>query len=121
MRIPIWPGVRLSVWEKQNSEAVKVTMPNTVMRGPVRRVLSKRGWMILLVRYDWQKSGRFYSPGLREQSERPTHPDGTPYRFHEIQAEGWGFCEGCRMWSTGTVTRPHRCDRSHLRGPGAER
>lgn len=60
MRIPIWPGVRLSVWEKQNHEALRVTMPNTTMREPVRRVLSKRGWALLLVRYDWKKSGRYY-------------------------------------------------------------
>lgn len=60
MRIPIWPGVRLSVWEKQNPQAVEVVMPNTVLRPPVRRVLSMRGWMILLVRYDWKKSGRFH-------------------------------------------------------------
>ncbi|MEV5915769.1 hypothetical protein AB0M00_43665 [Streptomyces chartreusis] len=46
---------------------------------------------------------------VREQKERPTHPDGTPYRYHEIVAEGWGFCDGCRMWSTATVERPHQC------------
>jgi hypothetical protein len=107
------------VWEKQNPQAVQVTMPNTVMRQPVRRVLSKRGWMVLLVRYDWKKSGRFYDPDIREQRHRPTHPDGTPYRYHEIKAEGWGFCDGCRMWSTGTVDRPHRCDRTYLHGPEA--
>jgi len=118
MRIPIWPGVRLSVWEKQNPEAVKVTMPNTVLRTPVRRMLSKRGWMVLLVRYDWKKSGRFYQPpGIREQAERPSHPDGTPYRYHEIVAEGWDFCDGCRLWTTGTVSNPHRCAHTHLRGP----
>ena len=46
---------------------------------------------------------------LREQRERPTHPDGTPYTYAEITAEGWGFCDGCRMWSTGTPERPHEC------------
>lgn len=119
MRIPIWPGVRLSVWEKQNPSAVRVVMPSTMLRPPVRRVLSMRGWMILLVRYDWKKSGRYYQPetGIREQSERPAHPDGTPYSYHEIVEEGWGFCDGCRMWSTGTVARPHRCARSQLFGP----
>ncbi|MGQ4393754.1 hypothetical protein ACN6K5_003540 [Streptomyces violaceoruber] len=47
--------------------------------------------------------------GVREQQERPAHPDGTPYRYHEIVAEGWGFCVGCHMWSTATVDRPHTC------------
>lgn len=53
-------------------------------------------------------------PPLREQRERPTHPDGTPYRYAEIAAEGWGFCEGCRMWSTATPERPHRCTETNL-------
>lgn len=47
--------------------------------------------------------------GLREQRERPAHPDGTPYRYHEIVAEGWEFCEGCHTWSTATIERPHTC------------
>ena len=45
----------------------------------------------------------------REQHERPSHPDGTPYSYAEITAEGWGFCDGCRMWSTATPERPHQC------------
>ncbi|MFK0124914.1 hypothetical protein ACIQSP_16555 [Streptomyces nigra] len=48
-------------------------------------------------------------PPIREQRERPTHPDGTPYSYAEITAEGWGFCDGCRMWSTSTPERPHQC------------
>lgn len=52
MRIPIWPGVRLSVWEKQNPEAVQVRLPYAQPEQPVRRVLSVPGWMLLLVRYD---------------------------------------------------------------------
>ncbi|WP_333757973.1 hypothetical protein [Streptomyces sp. ISBFB 2968] len=47
--------------------------------------------------------------GVREQRERPAHPDGTPYRYHEIVAEGWEFCEGCHTWSTATIERPHTC------------
>lgn len=54
MRIPIWPEVRLSVWEKQNPEAVKVTLARSAPQQPVRRVLSVRGWMLLSVRYDWK-------------------------------------------------------------------
>lgn len=68
MRIPLWPGVRLSVWEKQNPQALQVSMPNTRMRGPVRRVLSKRGWALLLVRYDWKTSGRYFQP--EDEGER---------------------------------------------------
>lgn len=51
---------------------------------------------------------------MREQRERPTHPDGTPYRYHEIKAEGWSYCDGCRMWSTGTPD-PHQCAGTHNR------
>lgn len=54
MRIPIWPGVRLSVWEKQNPEAVQIRLARSAPYEPVRRVLSMRGWMLLMVRYDWR-------------------------------------------------------------------
>lgn len=68
MRIPLWRDLRLSVWVKQNPQAVKVTMPNTVLRPPVRRVLSMRGWMLLLVRY-YQPD-----PGIREVRIRVEAP-----------------------------------------------
>lgn len=58
MRIPIWPGLRLTVWEKQNPEAVKIRLARSVPYEPVRRVLSMPGWMLLLVRYDHKD----YSP-----------------------------------------------------------
>ncbi|MFJ6073669.1 hypothetical protein ACIQFU_22980 [Streptomyces sp. NPDC093065] len=49
-------------------------------------------------------------PPAREQRERPTHPDGTPYRHHEIKAEGWEHCDGCRLWGQGwTAESPHQC------------
>jgi len=47
--------------------------------------------------------------GPREQRERPTHLDGTPYRYHEIKAEGWGHCDGCHLWGQWTVANPHEC------------
>lgn len=56
-------------------------------------------------------------PPVREQRERPAHPDGTPYRYHEIVAEGWRHCDGCGAWTTATPTRPHRCPETHTRGP----
>lgn len=56
MRIPIWAGIRLSVWEKQNPEAVQIRLPYAQPQQPVRRVLSMRGWMLLLIRYDWRDS-----------------------------------------------------------------
>ncbi|MET9445330.1 hypothetical protein [Streptomyces sp. NPDC006610] len=56
----------------------------------------------------------------REQRERPTHPDGTPYRCHEIKAEGWGHCDGCRMWTTATPERPHQCTQTYIHGPIAK-
>lgn len=56
-------------------------------------------------------------PAVREQKERPTHPDGTPYRHHEMVAEGWEFCDGCRTWSTATADDPHHCPGTHMSGP----
>lgn len=61
MRIPLWRDLRLSVWEKQNPDAVKVTLARSKPHEPVRRVLSSRGWMLLWVRYDWKD----YSPDER--------------------------------------------------------
>lgn len=40
---------------------------------------------------------------------RPTHADGTPYRYHKIVAEGWGHCDGCRQWGQWTIQDPHDC------------
>lgn len=86
MRIPLWRDLRLSVWERQNPDAVQVTMPNTEMRPPVRRVLSMRGWMLLLIRYNWRKSGRYYQPS-------PQAPDDVPavqrLRAAEFTARHW--------------------------------
>jgi hypothetical protein len=45
----------------------------------------------------------------KEQRERPTHPDGTPYRYHEINAEGWEHCDGCGLWGQWTIANPHEC------------
>ncbi len=55
----------------------------------------------------------------REQKERPTHPDGTPYSYYEITAEGWGYCDGCHMWSKASPQRPHQCPETHISGPAA--
>ncbi|MFD5675578.1 hypothetical protein [Streptomyces sp. NPDC127040] len=42
---------------------------------------------------------------------RPTRGDGTPYRHHEIVAEGWAYCDGCRTWIRGYTERnAHRCE-----------
>ncbi|MFM9616875.1 hypothetical protein ACKI14_02795 [Streptomyces turgidiscabies] len=45
----------------------------------------------------------------KEQRARPVHPDGSPYSYAEIVAEGWRHCDGCGMWSTATAERPHQC------------
>ncbi|WP_327377978.1 hypothetical protein OG393_30870 [Streptomyces sp. NBC_01216] len=43
-------------------------------------------------------------------SARPVHPDGTPYRYSEIAAEGWEHCDGCGQWGRGwTSASPHDC------------
>lgn len=85
MRIPIWPGIRLSVWEKQNPEAVRVVTPFVTPYEPIRRVLSMRGWFGLLVRYDWKDRSRPDMPDpsrdrlvealTKELHRRSTHLD----------------------------------------------
>jgi hypothetical protein len=122
MRIPLWKDLRLSVWERQNPNAVKVTLARSKPYEPVRRVLSMRGWMLLWVRYDWKDYSQPEPDDqqrLREQPERPTHPDGTPYRYADMVAEGWEFCDGCRLWTTANVERPHECARTYIWGPFA--
>lgn len=57
------------------------------------------------------------SKDYREQRERPTHPDGTPYSYHEIVTENWGFCVGCHRWSNATPERPHQCPETHMPAP----
>jgi hypothetical protein len=44
-----------------------------------------------------------------ESTGRPTHPDGTPYNYSEIIAEGWEHCDGCRTWGQWTAEKPHDC------------
>lgn len=92
MRIPIWPGVRLSVWEKQNPDAVKVVTPFVTPYEPIRRVLSKRGWMLLLVRYDWRDRGN--------QLDRLDTPENRAW--HTVWLEGdW-------RWLTSKMTPESR-------------
>jgi hypothetical protein len=54
MRIRLGRDRRLSVWERQNPEAVSVRLARSKPFEPVRRVLSMPGWMLLWVRYDWK-------------------------------------------------------------------
>ncbi|MEV7140739.1 hypothetical protein [Streptomyces tauricus] len=114
MRIPLWSDLRLSVWEQQNPAAVQVAMPNTVMRPPIHRVLSMRGWMLLLVRYDWRKSGRYYQP------EAPRSTDDGPgqrLRAAEFTARHWHQAALNRDDLYG-ITGAHAiaCIRAALRG-----
>jgi hypothetical protein len=79
MRIPLWKDLRLSVWEPQNPDAVKVTLARSKPYEPVRRVLSMRGWMLLFVRYDWKDAKPAADasspsvPDLVEQLTRELH------------------------------------------------
>ncbi|WP_435606622.1 hypothetical protein [Streptomyces ardesiacus] len=84
MRIPIWRNLRLSVWEPQNPDAVRVRLVRGEPKQPMRRVLSMRGWMLLLIRYDWQDHSQPPpDPGVtaivqdltRELHRRATHLD----------------------------------------------
>ncbi|MBE1597234.1 hypothetical protein [Streptomyces stelliscabiei] len=64
-------------------------------------------------RLDAARSG----PGDAKSTGRPTHPDGTPSRFHEIKAGGWGHCDGCHAWGQWTAEEPHECPGTFNHGP----
>ncbi|WP_331746786.1 hypothetical protein [Streptomyces sp. NBC_00842] len=55
-----------------------------------------------------------------ETGRRPTHPDGTPYRYSEITAGGWDHCDGCRRWGQWTAEKPHDCPGPYINGPSQE-
>jgi hypothetical protein len=93
VRIPIWPGVRLSVWEKQDPDAVKVVTPFVTPHQPIRRVLSKRGWMLLLVRYDWRDK--------RNQLERLDTPENGAWFTVWLESGKW-------RWTTQKMTTEQR-------------
>lgn len=59
MRIPLRPGVRLSLFARQNQDAVRIRMATYYNPLRVLRLISKRGWMVLLIRYDWRDKGRY--------------------------------------------------------------
>lgn len=52
IRIPVWPGVAFTVGGAPNPNSVWVTLAGSESPRVVRLV-SKRGWMLLLVTYDW--------------------------------------------------------------------
>jgi hypothetical protein len=56
-RVPIWPGVQLTFGGEPNPAAVRVEFrpPYDKQEHRTVRLVSKRGWMLLLVRYDWRK------------------------------------------------------------------
>jgi hypothetical protein len=58
LRVPIWPGVRLSIGGSPKPEAVRVVLggPRPPAEQRTVRLISKRGWMLLLVSYDWRSS-----------------------------------------------------------------
>ncbi|MEW2393138.1 hypothetical protein AB0933_32735 [Streptomyces venezuelae] len=105
MRIPIWPGLRLSVWEKQNPEAVNIRLARSAPYEPVRRVLSMRGWMLLLVRYDWKDQSPPPAPDpadspvvyklTRELHRRATHLDTIRSAAEdEVPTDAWVMAIG---------------------------
>lgn len=54
---------------------------------------------------------------ITSQPDKPRHPNGEPYSYAELEAGNWGFCDGCRMWSNGTIEHPHQCSATHIHGP----
>lgn len=57
IRVPVWPGVHVALGGEPDSAAVRVTFggPYEKLQHHTVRLVSKRGWMLLLVRYDWRK------------------------------------------------------------------
>jgi hypothetical protein len=61
MRIPIWPGVGLSLFVRQDQQAVRIRLAAYYNPLRVLRLASMRGWFVVLVRYDWRDKG-VYEP-----------------------------------------------------------
>ena len=55
------------------------------------------------------------------QPDKPRHPNGEPYSYAELEAGNWGFCDGCRMWTNGTIEHPHQCRETHAQGPAVSK
>lgn len=57
IRIPIWPGLVFTFGGEPNPSAVRINFapPYDTQKPRTMRLVSKRGWMLLLVRYDWKK------------------------------------------------------------------
>lgn len=52
------------------------------------------------------------------EGPKPTNPDGTPYGYHQLKANGWSHCDGCHKWSqTWTPEAPHQCQQTYVKGP----
>ena len=60
------------------------------------------------------------SGSQQESTGRPTHPDGTPYNYSEIVAEGWEHCDGCRTWGQWAADSPHNCPSPFVKGPATD-
>jgi hypothetical protein len=75
MRIPIRPGVKLSILEPQNPEAVRVRMAAYYKPLKLTRLLSKRGWFVLLARYDWRNPGTYQPPSTEDLTDAPLTAD----------------------------------------------
>ncbi|MEU0836082.1 hypothetical protein [Streptomyces sp. NPDC005969] len=72
----------------------------------------------------WQRITRPFRPKAPVPAAEPEtrtgtmrHPDGMPYRYSEIVAEGWERCDGCRIWGQWTAEKPHDCPGPYIKGP----
>ncbi len=57
------------------------------------------------------------APLRTQKSNRPTHPDGTPFGYADIVAGGWSHCDGCRTWSQSSIEQRHDCPMTYIQGP----
>lgn len=125
MRIPLRPGVRLSLLVPQNQDAVRIRMATYYNPLRVLRLISKRGWMVLLIRYDWRDKG-VYEP--LDRADLPLTADEaweeverTGQELYEAQ-DALAFVEECCVIADREGRQPTTADvRAWLGGPQCAR
>jgi hypothetical protein len=84
MRIPIWPGVRLSLFVPQDQQAVRIRLATHYNPLRVLRLASMRGWFVVLVRYDWRDHGKYEA---LDRSDLPLTADEAWEEVSRISAD----------------------------------
>jgi hypothetical protein len=94
VRIPVWPGVKLTLWGSVNPQTMQVGLA-APLKKPVKRIASMPGWAILFVRYNWKKRygvrltfqpvhGDAVDKWLQDQRDRHDRHGESSKFWHEI-------------------------------------